>query len=247
MDLAVLREDMVDGLSHESKGVLEDDRLAVAMREVPRHEFVDDERQAYADRAHECLGTRVLAPRTVARLLEPLSAQPGDAVLIVGSGVGYTAAVLAELVGEAGVHAVDIARPLVYEARTNLEAAGYPGVLVDCRDGADGLEAYAPFDRILVEAAVVAPPTSLVDQLAAGGRLVYPRGSQPQDLVAVSADGTTERFGTVSFEPLLVEGEQPGALERNRMAREDVEHARSRAQSRSGWERDWIEWESTTR
>ncbi|UTF54695.1 protein-L-isoaspartate O-methyltransferase family protein [Natronosalvus rutilus] len=243
MDPAVLREDMVDGLVHESKGVLADESLAVAMRDVPRHEFVENESAAYADRAHECHGTRVLAPSTVARLLEALAPRRGDSVLVVGAGVGYTAAVLAELVGETNVHAVDIARPMVYEARANLERAGYGGVLVDCRDGARGLPAYAPFDRILLEAATVSPPRELLEQCREGGRIVYPRGAQPQRLEARRPDGTTERFGAVSFEPLLVDGEQVGAVERNRTAREDVEHATRRAQSRTGWEREWIEWE----
>ncbi|WP_254765862.1 protein-L-isoaspartate O-methyltransferase family protein [Salinilacihabitans rarus] len=243
MDLAVLREDMVDGLTHESKAVLADGALADAMGAVPRHEFVEDERVAYADRDHECLGTRVLSPSTVARLLEALSAREGHSTLVVGAGVGYTAAVLAELVGEANVHAVDIARPVVYEARANLERAGYGGVLVDCRDGARGLPEYAPFDRILVEAAAVAPPQALLDQLADGGRLVYPKGAHRQRLEAVSADGSTEAFGAVSFDPLLVDGEQTGAVERNRTAREDVEHAIARSQSRAGWEQEWIEWD----
>ena len=246
MDLAVLREDMVDGLCHESKGVLADEDVAVAMREVPRHEFVEDDRLAYADREHEHRGTRVLPPRTVARLLEALEPRQDQSVLVVGVGVGYTAAVLAELVGETNVHAVDIARPIVYDARRNLERAGYGGVLVDRRDGARGLSEYAPFDRILVEAATVTPPRRLLAQLADGGRLVYPRGSHRQRLEATDADGRTETYGRVSFDPLLVEGEQVGTIERNRTAREDVEHATNRAQSRAGWEREWIEWESST-
>ncbi|WP_255168956.1 protein-L-isoaspartate O-methyltransferase family protein [Natrononativus amylolyticus] len=243
MDPAALREDMVDGLIHESKGVLTDEAVAVAMRDVPRHEFLEDERVAYADRDSDRLGTRVLSPSSVARLLQALAVREGDSVLVVGAGVGYTVAVVAELAGERNVHAVDIARPVVYEARANLERAGYGGVLVDCRDGARGLPEYAPFDRILVEAAAIDPPRALLEQLSADGRLVFPRGSQRQRLEAVSADGSTERFAAVSFDPLLVDGEQSGSLERNRTAREDVEHARQRASARAGWEQEWIEWE----
>ncbi|WP_408959809.1 protein-L-isoaspartate O-methyltransferase family protein [Natrinema sp. 74] len=246
MDPAVLREDMVDGLEAAPKNVLVDEDVAVAMRDVPRHVFVDDERTAYADREHEALGTRVLAPRTAARLLQALALEDDDSVLIVGVGVGYTAAVAAELVGETNVHAVDISRPLVVEARSNLAEIGYDGVLVDCRDGANGLPEYAPFDRILLEAAAVEPPRPLLEQLAKGGRLVFPRGTHRQSLVSVSADGETDRFDPVSFDPLLVEGEQSGAVERNRTTREDRERARRRAESRRGWEQDWIEWEETT-
>jgi len=245
MDLAVLREDMVDGLEAAPKNVLADETVAVAMRDVPRHAFLDDERTAYADRDHETLGTRVLSPSTAARLLQALALEDDETVLIVGVGVGYTAAVTAEIVGETNVHAVDISRPLVVEARRNLAEAGYDGVLVDCRDGATGLPEYAPFDRILLEAAAVDPPRPLREQLATGGRLVFPRGSQRQRLEAVSPDGDSERFGPVSFDPLLVEGEQSGAVERNRMAREDRERAQRRAESRRGWEQDWIEWDET--
>ena len=245
MDLAVLREDMVDGLEAPPKDVLDDETLAVAMRDVPRHAFLDDERTAYADREHEALGTRVLAPSTAARLLQALALEDDETVLIVGVGVGYTAAVAAEIVGAANVHAVDISRPLVVEARRNLADAGYGGVLVDCRDGATGLPEYAPFDRILLEAAAVDPPRALREQLADGGHLVFPRGSQRQRLETVSADGEVEGLEPVSFDPLLVEGEQSGAVERNRTAREDRERAQRRAESRRGWEQDWIEWEAT--
>lgn len=241
MELAVLREDMVDGLEHDSKAVLESEAIAVAMREVPRHEFVPDERTAYADRDHEQLGTRVLAPRLAARLLEALD--PEGTVLVVGAGVGYTVAVIAELVGGTNVHAVDIARPVVAEARDNLARAGYDGVLVDCRDGARGLPEYAPFDRILIEAAAIEPPHALLDQLADAGRLVYPQAdSRGQRLTAVDAGGTTQ-LGTVSFDPLLVEGEQSGAIERNRTEREDREYAHQRMTARAGWELDWLEWD----
>ncbi|RQG92974.1 protein-L-isoaspartate O-methyltransferase [Natrarchaeobius halalkaliphilus] len=246
MDAAVLREDMVDGLESPPREVLTDETVAIAMRDVPRHVFVGDERTAYADREHEILGTRVLAPKTTARLLQALSIEEGESsVLIVGVGVGYTAAIAAELAGSRNVHAVDIARPLVFEARANLHEAGYDEVLVDRRDGADGLPEYAPFDRILLEAAAVEPPRALLEQLSDDGRLVFPRGTHRQRLEAVSPDGGRERFGSVSFDPLLVEGEQPGAVERNRTAREDREHARRHARSRRGWEQEWVQWEET--
>jgi len=244
MDLAVVRDDMVDSLEHEAKNVVRSDAVAEAMRTVPRHLFVEDERGAYADTAHEVAGTRVLAPSTVARLVESLAPDPDDAVLIVGAGVGYTAAVLAELVGERNVHAVDIDRGIVLEARRNLARAGYEGVLVDCRDGARGLPEYAPFDRVLVEAAAVRPPRSLLDQLAADGRLIMPVGAQGQTLTVLDDEGeAVERLGSVAFAPLLVDGEQASAIERNRTEREEREHARRAAERRPGWQYDWIDWD----
>jgi protein-L-isoaspartate(D-aspartate) O-methyltransferase len=261
MDPAVLRDDMVDSLEHESKGCVRTDRVSVAMRAVPREAFLDDERGAYADRPFERLGTRVLSPSTVARLVEALDVEAGDSTLVVGAGVGYTAAVLAELAGERNVHAVDIARRLVLDARSNLSTAGYDGVLVDRRDGAEGLPEYAPYDRILLEAAAVSPPAALVDQLADDGRLVMPQGAGEQTLVVVAPRSTSdagasksddaveggevvERLGGVAFRPMLVEGEQTDTVERNRTRREDREFARKQAEGRTGWEQDWIDWDA---
>jgi len=247
MDPAVLRDDMVDSLEHEAKRCIRSATLSVAMREVPREAFVDDE-YAYADRTGECHGTRVLAPSTAARLLEALAPEPGDNVLVVGVGVGYTAAVLAEIVGAANVQAVDIDRRLVYEARSNLERAGYGAVLVDCADGADGLPAYAPYDRVLVEAAAIEPPVRLVRQLAPDGRLVLPLGGGEQTLSVVEAGAADEpqvvdRLGTTAFSPMLVDGEQANTVERNRTHREDREFAERAHERRRGWEQNWIDWD----
>jgi len=243
MDPAVLREDMVDSLTHESKGCLQTPRLADAMGTVRREPFVENERTAYSDRAFERFGTRVLAPSTAARLLEALSPEDGDEVLIVGVGVGYTAAVVAEIVGPEHVQAIDITRRLVYDARSNLAEAGYEGVLVDRRDGAEGLPEYAPYDKILLEAAAIEPPRALRQQLAAGGRLVMPIGAGEQTLTIVSPDGDRQRLGSVAFQPMLVEGEQADTVERNRTHREDRERARQAAQSQAGWEQEWIDWD----
>jgi protein-L-isoaspartate(D-aspartate) O-methyltransferase len=242
MDPAVLRDDMVDSLQHESKGVVRSAWLSSAMRAVPREAFVG-EQQAYSDRPFERLGTRVLSPSTAGRVLEALSPEADHDVLVVGAGVGYTAAVLAERVGAANVQAIDITRRLVVEARQNLAEAGYGAVLVDRRDGADGLPEYAPYDRILLEAAAIDPPRALLQQLTADGRLVMPLGTGEQSLAVVDADGSAERHGTVAFQPMLVEGEQADTVERNRTHREDREHARRAAQSRAGWEQEWIDWD----
>ncbi|WP_224270178.1 protein-L-isoaspartate O-methyltransferase family protein [Haloprofundus salinisoli] len=247
MDPAVLREDMVDGLE-QTLGEHLDERVDVAMRTVPRHEFVDD--QPYANRDATENGSRVLAPSTVARLLSALDATEADNVLVVGAGVGYTAAVVAELVGESNVQAIDISRRMVLYARQRLAQTGYEGVLVDCRDGASGYPEYAPFDRILLEAAAIRPPRSLVDQLAPSGRLVFPMGGPKQTLVAVEPgpeaagpDGVVERFGPVQFAPMLVDGEQPDGLARNRTVREDREYAESGRHARTGWEQEWVDWD----
>jgi protein-L-isoaspartate(D-aspartate) O-methyltransferase len=235
---------MVDSLEHDTKGVVEADPVGAAMRSVPRHVFVDEDHRAYMDQTFSHRGSTVLSPSLAGRLLQATDPSPEDSVLVVGAGVGYTVAVLAEIAGPTHVHAVDITRQLVLDARRNLRQAGYDAVLVDCRDGADGLPEYAPFDRILVEAAAVEPPRALLDQLAPGGRLVMPLGYGDQRLVAIEAGERVEEFGPVGFQPLLVDGEQYGAVERNRTAREEEERALRAHERRRGWEQEWIDWDS---
>lgn len=244
-DPELLREDMLDGLEH-ALGDPPSDAVREAMSEVPREEFVAE--SPYANRTGEQGGTVVLAPATVARLLDALDAERGDDVLVVGAGVGYTVAVLAELVGANRVHAIDIARGMVYEARANLSAAGYDAVLVDRGDGARGLPEYAPFDRVLVEAAGVEPPRALLDQLAPRGRLVMPLGrGAAQTLAVVEPDAggyeVADERGEITLRPLLVEGEQANAPVRNRTAREDAEFAQQGYFAKSGWEHEWIDWD----
>lgn len=244
MDAAALRHEMVDRLEEEPAPILTTQALARAMRTVPREDFLEDERVAHADRSHHVAGTTVLAPSTVARLFEALQPESGERTLIVGAGVGYTAAVMAELVGPRNVHAVDLSSHVVRVARANLSNAGYPEVLITQGDGAQGLPEYAPYDRILVETATVEPPRQLLGQRSSSGRLVFPQGRGVQELVALEPDGAMVEYGTIALEPMLVPGEEVGAIERNRTAREDREFAERAATRRSGWERDWIDWDS---
>ena len=234
---------MVDSLVHEAGGDLEAERVARAMRAVPREPFVPEDERAYLDRPFRHRGTRVLAPSSAARLLAALDPRPGDDVLVVGAGVGYTVAVVADVVGARHTHAVDIDRRLVYDARSNLAEAGYGAVLVDRGDGAEGLPTYAPFDRVLVEAAAVRPPAALLDQVAPGGRLVLPEGVGAPTLTAYEGGEPVADFGSLELDPLLVEGEQAGAVERNRTAREERERAAREAETRAGWEQDWLDWD----
>lgn len=243
MEQAVLRDDMVDSLEHPSKGVIQTDEIGLAMRTVPRERFVDEESAAYADRNHRVAGTTVFAPSTVARLLEALQPRLGDNTLVIGAGVGYTVAVLAEIVGARNVQAVELSRPVVRTARRNLAHAGYNSVLVEHGNGARGLAAYAPYERVLIETAVVEPPRALREQLGARGRLVLPRGSGRQELVAVENGAVVAERGTIAVEPMLVPGEESGAIERNRTTREDREIADRAARRRRGWEQEWIDWE----
>ena len=243
MDRETLRADMVEGLEYSLDQPL-GASIVDALQTVPHHEFTDP---TAAETAGDG-GTRTLQPSLVARLLLALDAEAGDETLIVGSGVGYTAATVAEIVGGRHVHAIDIDRQLVGVARQNLRSTGYDEVLVDRRDGARGYPEYAPFDRILVESAVVEPPRALLDQLTPGGRLVVPRGTRTQTLVAYEKDtnGTVEQageFGAVRFRPMLVDGEQASSPTRNRTEREDSEFSKQGYFAPSGWEYEWLDWD----
>ena len=241
MDAERAREAMVERISRAQTPPAP---LIDAMATVPRERFV--ETAPYGELPQRVDDSDVFAPATVAQLLAmaaPLPSQDETRVLVVGAGVGYTAAVLAELVGAAAVHAVDIDRRLVRRARRNLRRAGYPAVLVDRADGTDGYPLYAPYDRIIVEAASARVPPALPGQLTPTGRVVLPLGGAQQRLVSVDADGQIRDEGPqVSVAPLLAPGESPAGPIRNRTVREDSEWAATAAHRRHGWELDWIDW-----
>jgi len=240
MDRETLRADMVEGLEYSLDQPLSGS-IVSALQSVPHHEFTDPTADSDG-------GSQTLQPSLVARLLLALDAETGDKTLIVGAGVGYTAATLAEIVGGRHVHAVDIDRQLVSVARQNLGKTGYDEVLVDRRDGAKGYPEYAPFDRVLVESAVVEPPRALTEQLAPGGRLVVPRGTAAQTLTAFEKDSSgtlqeADEFGAVRFQPMLVDGEQSSSPVRNRTEREDSEFSEQGYFAPSGWEYEWLDWD----
>jgi protein-L-isoaspartate(D-aspartate) O-methyltransferase len=157
---------------------IRDERVLAAVAAVPRELFVPEDlrRQAYADRALPIgCGQTISQPFMVATMLEALGLQGGRA-LEIGTGSGYQAAVLAELADD--VVTVERVPELADEARRTLERAGYGRVDVRVGDGTLGVPEQAPFDGIVVAAAAPAAPESLYEQLAPGGRLVVPVGTQ---------------------------------------------------------------------
>ncbi len=152
-------------------------------------------------------------PLTVAFMLERLQPKPGDKVLDIGSGSGWTTALLAEIVGEKGrVFALELIPELMEFGKKNADKydfVNYQRVKFITADGWKGLPARAPFDSILVSAAAPEIPAALLDQLRAGGRLVMPVGDwySSQDIVAIEKldehKYKEERFPGFVFVPLV--------------------------------------------
>ncbi len=156
---------------------IRDPEVLEAMRVVPRHEFVPPEflDQAYADQPLPIGYEQTISqPYIVAYMTEALEPDPDDRVLEVGTGSGYQAAVLAEIV--ARVYAVEILPWLAVRAGRTLRRLAYRNVHVIAADGRQGWPRAAPFDGILLAAAPPEVPLVLFDQLADGGRLVAPVG-----------------------------------------------------------------------
>jgi len=154
-----------------------DQAVLQAMGRVPRHAFVPQEyqSQAYADHPLPIgYGQTISQPYIVALMTELLQLTPDDRVLEIGTGSGYQAAILAEVVAE--VYTVEIIEELAAQAASALEKQGYDNVHVLHADGYFGWEEHAPYDAIIVTAAPDHIPQPLVQQLKEGARLVIPVG-----------------------------------------------------------------------
>lgn len=180
-----------------------------AMRNTPRHIFVDE---ALASRAYEETalpighGQTISQPYTVARMTEALlEGDTPEMVLEIGTGSGYQCAILAQLVRR--VYSIERIAALLDQARLRFRELGLRNIRLKHSDGGIGLPEYAPFDAILVTAAPMGLPQSLLDQLAVGGRLVIPiQGSKGQVMVRVTRtrDGfQQEHLESANFVPLM--------------------------------------------
>ena len=152
-------------------------RVLAALEKVSRHEFIPEAQRAlaYKDRALPIgYGQTISQPFVVALMTERLDPQPTDRVLEIGTGSGYQAAVLAELVKE--VYTVEIVEPLAQRAKTDLKRLGYSNVFVRMGDGHRGWPEAAPFDIIIVTCAPEKVPAPFVKQLKDGGRIIIPVG-----------------------------------------------------------------------
>lgn len=187
---------------------IKDKKVLDAMREVPRHKFVDEnyKNQAYEDRPLPIgMGQTISQPYIVALMTENLKLSGNEKVLEIGTGSGYQAAILAEIVNK--VYTVEIITSLYEKAKQTLINQGYKNIKMSNHDGYFGWKEYAPFDRIIVTAAPDHIPQPLIEQLKDGGIMVIPVGPPGwnQVLWKVTKHGEdikTTKICDVAFVPL---------------------------------------------
>ncbi len=189
---------------------IHDPNVLAAMRVVPREAFVAEEYAtfAYDDGPLPILeGQTISQPYVVAFMIQELQIGPADKVLEVGTGSGYAAAVVSRIAAE--VYTVERLASLVTLARQNLEALGYENVHVHLGDGTLGWPEHAPYDAIIVAAGGPEVPQALKEQLAIGGRLIMPVGSEQRSQRLIKATRKAEEeyslqtLSHVRFVPLI--------------------------------------------
>jgi protein-L-isoaspartate(D-aspartate) O-methyltransferase len=192
---------------------IKDERVLVAMAKVPREEFIpaDQRADAYEDGPLPIGYDQTISqPYVVAFMTEQLRPKRSDRVLEIGSGSGYQAAILGELVAE--VYTIEIVEPLAKSAEATLQRLGYNNVHIKVGDGYKGWPEEAPFDAIIVTCAPEKVPQPLVDQLKDGGRMVIPVGERfaQQLYLLEKKNGQLKESVTlpVRFVPMLREAQK---------------------------------------
>jgi len=209
-DYTKARQEMVD--SQIAAREIKDKAVLDAMRKVKRHLFVPDEMKSYSYTDGPLPigeGQTISQPYIVAIMTELLEPKKDDKVLEIGTGSGYQAAILAEIVKE--VYTIEIVPKLAKTAEERLKELGYKNITVKCGDGYQGWLEHAPFDSVIVTAAPDHIPQPLVDQLKIGGKLVIPVGDLYQELIVVTKtkDGVKKKTVIpVRFVPMTGEAEK---------------------------------------
>ncbi|MEK7829102.1 MAG: protein-L-isoaspartate(D-aspartate) O-methyltransferase [Deltaproteobacteria bacterium] len=191
-----------------------DKKVLDVMGKTPRHLFVEGHLR---DAAYEDYplpideGQTISQPYVVALMTEVLQLKPSDRVLEIGTGSGYQAAILAEIVKE--VYTIEIRKGLAEKAEKRLKDMGYKNVKVKYGDGYFGWEEYTPFDAIIITAAANHIPPSLIKQLKEGGRLIIPLGSTVYSqtlILAIKEKGelNLQEITSVRFVPMIGEAEK---------------------------------------
>lgn len=218
-DYTKKREEMVD--RHILGRGITDPKTLQAMLTVPRHEFVPDglRDEAYADYSLPIgYGQTISQPYVVALMTSQLNLEGDEKALEIGTGSGYQAAVLAEIVDH--VYTIEIVPELAQRAEQTLKKFGYENVTVKNADGYFGWEEHQPFDVVIITAAVDHIPPPLIQQLKESGRLILPLGNPLyyQTLTLVEKRGHelyTKHITDVRFVPMTGHAEEAGDMEDN--------------------------------
>jgi protein-L-isoaspartate(D-aspartate) O-methyltransferase len=207
--LAILRRHMVEivemhfDLSSEEIGTDRlDDNIRRAMLEVPRHLFVPSTIAALAYQDGPLpigFDKTISQPFIGALMLQLAGIGPGVRVLEVGTGLGYQAAVMAEMGAE--VFSVEVVEEFAEAAEARLRALGH-AIKVKVGDGSRGWPEHEPYDRIIITAAATEAPAELVDELAAGGRMVIPLGGEDVQVLSVIEKSADEALDTRNIMPV---------------------------------------------
>ncbi len=207
------REELVRSLKR--RDYLKTPKIIEAFRKVPREKFLSSKvrEDAYADRPLPIgEGQTISAPSMIAIMLEVLQAEDEDKILEIGTGSGYNAALLAEIVKPNGnVITIERLESIAETGRKNLENLGFSNVEVVVGDGTMGYEEEAPYDGIFVTACAPKISDSMTDQLSIGGKLVIPVGSSYMSQTLFSVEKLSEsefeknRHGGCAFVPLVGE------------------------------------------
>ncbi len=202
------RKNLIESL--KQRGYLSKPEVIEAMLKVERHKFVpkDLQGQAYVDTPLPIGQEQTIsAPHMVAIMTETLDVKPNHKILEIGTGSGYQAAILAEIVKEGEIYTVERIRELAEQAKKNLEKCNYKNIKVLVADGTLGHRLEAPYDRIIVTAGALDIPQVLVDQLKDGGKMLIPVGGRFfQDLILVEKKDkkiTKKNLGGCMFVPLI--------------------------------------------
>ncbi len=169
-----------------NSGALNDERVEIAMRKSPRHEFVPKSSLdiAYKDMPIPLMKNQTISqPSVVARMTEWLNIIEGQRVLEIGSGSGWQSAILSFLVADGKIFSMDRHPKIVKFAKGNINKLAIKNVEVILGDGTLGLPEKSPFDRIIITAACKKVPTPLFEQLSLDGLLIAPVGEYPQSLI----------------------------------------------------------------
>lgn len=187
------------------------DRVMDVMAKVPRHEFVPVELRLYAYANIPLpIGYEktISQPFIVALMTDLLEIEETDTVLEIGTGLGYQAAILAELAEK--VYSIELIEELATQAQNRLARLGYDNIETKIADGSHGWVEHAPFDKLIITAAPDLIPPALIHQLKAGGRMVIPAGiTNSQQLLVVDKDAegrlTSKEILPVRFSELEIE------------------------------------------